>query len=176
MSQSAFAGYGLEDVGLTRCLVCLSSQSAFAGYGLEAIEELSAKVEIVSQSAFAGYGLEGDTLNPGELFVRTSQSAFAGYGLEESLLYLLEHGLPGRNPLSLDMGWKQYCIIMADEKDVAIRFRWIWVGSAISINSQRIVTSRNPLSLDMGWKSQSSSMALANSKCRNPLSLDMGWK
>ncbi len=35
----------------------------------------------------------------------------------------------GRNPLSLDMGWK---------------FVLYWLG--------KLLASRNPLSLDMGWK------------------------
>ena len=35
-----------------------------------------------------------------------SQSAFAGYGLEIACRVLLAASNVGRNPLSLDMGWK----------------------------------------------------------------------
>ncbi len=58
-----------------------------------------------------------------------SQSAFAGYGLEEMRAYLHRYLLAGRNPLSLDMGWKVPGRWREKGYDVAIRFRWIWVGS-----------------------------------------------
>ena len=59
-----------------------------------------------SQSAFAGYGLEVIwTFNKGEFETR-SQSAFAGYGLEEAGYKIEVNYSQGRNPLSLDMGWK----------------------------------------------------------------------
>ena len=87
----------------------------------------------------------------------------------------------GRNPLSLDMGWKRnYGPVSIAKKTksqsafagygleedgamlqngnagcVAIRFRWIWVGRGFKhCGIQRHSTCRNPLSLDMGWKSE----------------------
>ena len=61
----------------------------------------------------------------------------------------------GRNPLSLDMGWKVEQIRGgATCKAVAIRFRWIWVGSKPNRLVSFTKRSRNPLSLDMGWKPQ----------------------
>ena len=82
-----------------------------------------------------------------------SQSAFAGYGLEATSYSVSNTLLQCRNPLSLDMGWK----VMKNKTNkaylasqsafagyglevpmgnkiwsllpqVAIRFRWIWVG------------------------------------------------
>ncbi len=59
----------------------------------------------------------------------------------------------GRNPLSLDMGWKaignQGISAVAN---VAIRFRWIWVEKWKMWNQKIKDLGRNPLSLDMGWK------------------------
>ena len=108
-----------------------------------------------------------------------SQSAFAGYGLEEKYIIAFVLGIipvairfrwiwvgrdnandhfikykNGRNPLSLDMGWK----------------------SQIVANQGNWPQGRNPLSLDMGWKSAYGRTILGGALSRNPLSLDMGWK
>ncbi len=58
-----------------------------------------------------------------------SQSAFAGYGLKSGMNYKAEAAIDCRNPLSLDMGWKD-----TEETTEDGLYR------------------RNPLSLDMGWK------------------------
>ena len=130
-----------------------------------------------------------------------SQSAFAGYGLEEEVSSIVRTLSNGRNPLSLDMGWKIIKNGLTEKRlTVAIRFRWIWVGSKLSLqdNAPRW-KCRNPLSLDMGWKQQSpfsryrkwivairfrwiwvgrrlAANVVEVCRCRNPLSLDMGWK
>ena len=58
-----------------------------------------------------------------------------------------------RNPLSLDMGWKPIMLLQKPTfRGVAIRFRWIWVGSGENLNEVFQHLRRNPLSLDMGWK------------------------
>ncbi len=59
-----------------------------------------------------------------------------------------------RNPLSLDMGWKE---------------DWVYVF-------KQFFQSRNPLSLDMGWKDGMNIEEINHQTGRNPLSLDMGWK
>ena len=65
-----------------------------------------------------------------EVGLLMSQSAFAGYGLEACHLYSIVLFLTRRNPLSLDMGWKgSICRPGLCKVGVAIRFRWIWVGS-----------------------------------------------
>ena len=67
----------------------------------------------------------------------------------------LQTSLHCRNPLSLDMGWKhRYCVRPGRiHYRVAIRFRWIWVGSKNEkIAAKDAAIGRNPLSLDMGWK------------------------
>ena len=60
----------------------------------------------------------------------------------------------GRNPLSLDMGWKSFRPQPSLKRSsrVAIRFRWIWVGNMTGDSGFGRLKSRNPLSLDMGWK------------------------
>ena len=83
-----------------------------------------------------------------------SQSAFAGYGLEVNRSKKGEEMIVGRNPLSLDMGWK---LVYYD-------------------NYVKLLNSRNPLSLDMGWKPPALIVPGLVLSCRNPLSLDMGWK
>ncbi len=83
-----------------------------------------------------------------------------------------------RNPLSLDMGWKdsKKNIVTCKLHFVAIRFRWIWVEKEQAIEVVEAVAGRNPLSLDMGWKDWKTSSLRLRTRCRNPLSLDMGWK
>ncbi len=137
----------------------------------------------------------------GSTDLKLSQSAFAGYGLKSNTRAYVCWVFTSRNPLSLDMGWKE-------SKDSQIVCCW-WC--------------RNPLSLDMGWKETqkpcrnfplASQSAFAGyglksskwvrkkpieggvairfrwiwvekkilrywtclSRSRNPLSLDMGWK
>ncbi len=59
----------------------------------------------------------------------------------------------GRNPLSLDMGWKVFHnVFQLSISTVAIRFRWIWVEKSIRYHMVWWNSCRNPLSLDMGWK------------------------
>ena len=99
------------------------------------------------------------------------------------------------------MGWKGFrAASIFSELPVAIRFRWIWVGSwcslfgwGVSLLSQSAFAGygleeplpntkekpaprRNPLSLDMGWKKEEAKNKAYSFKSRNPLSLDMGWK
>ena len=60
-----------------------ASQSAFAGYGLEEIKNImQLSINNGSQSAFAGYGLEDNSHLGTFIRFKQSQSAFAGYGLE----------------------------------------------------------------------------------------------
>ena len=87
--------------------------------------------------------------------MRRSQSAFAGYGLGEPLSFFSSS--PALN--------------------VAIRFRWIWVGRATNnLLAKGLLKSRNPLSLDMGWESGPDATEEMKTAGRNPLSLDMGWE
>ncbi len=85
-SQSAFAGYGMEE----------QSKRDFDGVGRGGRNPLSLdmgwkskntrEVEFAlvrSQSAFAGYGMEERADFPGLQKPTLSQSAFAGYGMEE---------------------------------------------------------------------------------------------
>ena len=67
------------------------SQSAFAGYGLEELVVIfDRKYKSKSQSAFAGYGLEEPGQTSGySMLIHGSQSAFAGYGLEEEMIVLI---------------------------------------------------------------------------------------
>mgnify|MGYP000408297819 CR=1 FL=1 len=82
-----------------------------------------------------------------------SQSAFAGYGLEDFKYIHRVFHFTCRNPLSLDMGWKSWNYHTVDKGlTVAIRFRWIWVGSDNKEEFEVDKGCRNPLSLDMGWK------------------------
>ena len=157
-SQSAFAGYGLEGKGDKPCnTVMYMSQSAFAGYGLEGSNDslISAKCRL-SQSAFAGYGLEVADILYNRFDVDWSQSAFAGYGLEENgrqreheFQFVSQSAFAG---YGLEV---KFSTLVFFRFIVAIRFRWIWVGSSDHITFQELVLRRNPLSLDMGWKEHS---------------------
>ncbi len=107
----------------------------------------------------------------------------------------------GRNPLSLDMGWKDGKVEpninlfgvairfrwiwvgklergekLGFPKGVAIRFRWIWVGknegTAISGQSFKVAIRFRWIWVGKFWFVG----CVYCGGCRNPLSLDMGWK
>ena len=87
-------------------------------------------------------------------YSQMSQSAFAGYGLEVMTVYIheIEDGVAIRFRW-IWVGSNRKGVGHSSWSIVAIRFRWIWVGR----NNQKRYNlyhpaSRNPLSLDMGWK------------------------
>ncbi len=85
-----------------------------------------------SQSAFAGYGLEvGDITS--RHFLGNVAIRFRWIWVGSRLPNLTRRYSMGRNPLSLDMGWKNLrnCLFTKTEEKVAIRFRWIWVGRLV---------------------------------------------
>ena len=104
------------------------SQSAFAGYGVEeTLRRAFTAHQKGSQSAFAGYGLKSEEENYEHPGFIVSQSAFAGYGLKRKMAAKSHiYSMESRNPLSLDMGWKHlYWLYVQRRGPVAIRFRWI---------------------------------------------------
>ncbi len=121
-SQSAFAGYGLEEVGScthlpAMLLICRNPLSLDMGWK-SLTQDLRSRVETTSQSAFAGYGLEERLQGYTIYFDHMSQSAFAGYGLEELKIMVLD-----------EMFFKW----------VAIRFRWIWVGRGVATSTTEVM-------------------------------------
>ncbi len=129
-----------------------------------------------------------------------SQSAFAGYGLKRACLFCNTYALLRRNPLSLDMGWKeQRRHGIGQMRGSQSAFAGYGLKSQPISTSIETYSCRNPLSLDMGWKVEEligkkgilcvairfrwiwvekklSKIQEPRSGCRNPLSLDMGWK
>ena len=108
MSQSAFAGYGLEVHNQCRCVKSFKSRNPLSldmgwktlwlthsvfwtksrnplslDMGLKQACYVGASSQQTSQSAFAGYGLEDTNKTYVDGLFQGSQSAFAGYGLEE---------------------------------------------------------------------------------------------
>ncbi len=82
-----------------------------------------------SQSAFAGYGLEAKPKNARRFDAQSRNPLSLDMGWKTQYIHLgkVEQR---RNPLSLDMGWKWGYFGMGGKAlNVAIRFRWIWVGS-----------------------------------------------
>ncbi len=130
------------------------SQSAFAGYGLKSWLFLWRGCYCFVAIRFRWIWVEKTGSAKCKRHTQKSQSAFAGYGLKRHLIRTQTEEWKGRNPLSLDMGWKE----LRNDNNyisqglVAIRFRWIWVeklkANLLNLDQQ----SRNPLSLDMGWK------------------------
>ncbi len=133
------------------------SQSACAGYGMEESVSFSLLFRIAwSQSAFAGYGMEERKAEKLATTSEESQSAFAGYGMEE---LIQANQLSAQVDVAIRFRWiwdgrgGTRCCSSA-QSQVAIRFRWIWDGRVQLLGIADIrQTGRNPLSLDMGWKS-----------------------
>ncbi len=107
-SQSAFAGYGLKSMPcMTMSWNKKLSQSAFAGYGLKSFPTSHiAEVDNVA-IRFRWIWVEKLKWNTVLLLKRKSQSAFAGYGLKRNYFGWNCECKRSRNPLSLDMGWKE---------------------------------------------------------------------
>ncbi len=82
-----------------------------------------------------------------------------------------------RNPLSLDMGWKEnFSKLKISHDQSQSAFAGYGLKSKDNSRSSNDGGSRNPLSLDMGWKVKLQIQKENCMKSRNPLSLDMGWK
>ncbi len=83
----------------------------------------------------------------------------------------------GRNPLSLDMGWKgERNATTIFPIRVAIRFRWIWVEKKELFSSVQPPELSQSAFAGYGLKRGVWVVTLALAASRNPLSLDMGWK
>ncbi len=134
-------------------LFLIVSQSAFAGYGLKRNIPMLNNIVLVVAIRFRWIWVEKWSRKSVWTSTFWSQSAFAGYGLKRESNTVAEPFLFGRNPLSLDMGWKGSIVTLHyNDGSVAIRFRWIWVEKSERNIPQHLRVSRNPLSLDMGWK------------------------
>ncbi len=180
-SQSAFAGYGLEEShNVNYCIrrghVAIRFRWIWVGRGVD--QRQSDIVAIRFRWIWVGRELNNSPRsNIAGLIAVAIRFRWIWVGRVLPLGSLTTEA-PSRNPLSLDMGWK---------------------SEACKVDRWKRVKCRNPLSLDMGWKrnqdrcqsqSQKSQSAFAGygleevesehpgfHDCRrNPLSLDMGWK
>ncbi len=129
-SQSAFAGYGLEDEDYNTGYTCWYSRNPLSldmGWKLQQLKSKVHVKNVAIRFRWIWVGRQEDFIP--QIQVLESQSAFAGYGLEGGMNIFLDALKVGRNPLSLDMGWKKgKGEIGGTLLRVAIRFRWIWVG------------------------------------------------
>ncbi len=98
-------------------------------------------------------------------------------GWKGSLAYSRRLSRTCRNPLSLDMGWKDKRN-MSEVKlfVVAIRFRWIWVEKKEGMVRQLHKGRSQSAFAGYGLKREGMKDSHYKADRRNPLSLDMGWK
>ncbi len=112
-SQSAFAGYGLKRLkwAYLRQWKVLS-QSAFAGYGLKSGQKVLVKTQISVAIRFRWIWVEKG-LTRFLLILNSVAIRFRWIWVEKPLMSDKSPLIAGRNPLSLDMGWKGF--LLADD-------------------------------------------------------------
>ncbi len=130
------------------------SQSAFAGYGLKREKKSHLITYILVAIRFRWIWVEKAVAIKHLKDITNVAIRFRWIWVEKNFFSVLKSlPPPCRNPLSLDMGWKDALKqALQSHSLVAIRFRWIWVEKLVDMSDDEIEGSRNPLSLDMGWK------------------------